>query len=114
MKNLVKSLSHSLAQRLRKSDIIGRVLTDTFAIILPETDINDAEVLVEDIQKRLNQRACQILQSITPFPVSIAVIRNSALSETVSFYASVRNELKSILGQGGAISTYIDRTKAAM
>lgn len=49
---VIKSVARMLTTRLRKSDLVGRYGGEEFAIILPETKINEAKSLLEDI--RLN------------------------------------------------------------
>ena len=48
---VLKSLSQLLTQRLRRTDIIGRYGGEEFAIILPNTAINNALVVMEELRK---------------------------------------------------------------
>ena len=47
---VLKSLSQLLTQRLRRTDIIGRYGGEEFAIILPNTAINNALVVMEELR----------------------------------------------------------------
>ena len=49
---VIKSLSRLLTQRFRKSDIIGRYGGEEFAVILPDTTISNAIILLDDIRKQ--------------------------------------------------------------
>jgi diguanylate cyclase (GGDEF)-like protein len=48
---VLKSLSRLLAQRLRRTDVIGRYGGEEFAIILPNTPINDAVRVMEELRQ---------------------------------------------------------------
>ncbi len=52
---IIKSLSLFLKQRLRKSDSIGRYGGEEFAIVLPNTALEDAVSIFEDIRLRFSQ-----------------------------------------------------------
>ena len=49
---VIKGLARLLKQRLRASDSIGRYGGEEFAVILPETDVNTAQVALEEIRAR--------------------------------------------------------------
>jgi len=46
---VLRSLSHFLLQRLRKSDKVGRYGGEEFMVLLPDTDLNEAKVLFDKI-----------------------------------------------------------------
>ncbi|VAW78809.1 diguanylate cyclase/phosphodiesterase (GGDEF & EAL domains) with PAS/PAC sensor(s) [hydrothermal vent metagenome] len=48
---VIKSLSRMLQHRLRKTDSIGRYGGEEFALVLPDTQIVNAQHIVEEIQK---------------------------------------------------------------
>lgn len=48
--NVLQSLARMLKQRLRKSDVIGRYGGEEFALILPNTDIEAAHAVLDDIR----------------------------------------------------------------
>ena len=52
---VIKSVARMLKKRLRKSDLIGRYGGEEFAIILPDTDINMAHKLLDDIRQNFSQ-----------------------------------------------------------
>ncbi len=47
---VLKGLARLMRQRLRKSDILGRYGGDEFVVILPETEINDAKVVINKLR----------------------------------------------------------------
>ena len=49
---VIKSLALFLKQRLRKSDHIGRYGGEEFAVIMPDTDMNDAVAVLDEIRQR--------------------------------------------------------------
>jgi diguanylate cyclase (GGDEF)-like protein len=49
---VIKSLALFLKQRLRKTDFIGRYGGEEFAIVMPDTDLEAAVKVLDDIRKR--------------------------------------------------------------
>lgn len=49
---VIKSLALFLKQRLRKTDFIGRYGGEEFAIVMPDTDIHAARVVLDEIRQR--------------------------------------------------------------
>ncbi len=47
---ILKGLARLMRQRLRKSDILGRYGGDEFIVILPETEINDAKLVIDKLR----------------------------------------------------------------
>jgi len=47
---VIKSLARLLKQRLRKTDIVGRYGGEEFAVILPDTDVTNAERILNDLR----------------------------------------------------------------
>jgi diguanylate cyclase (GGDEF)-like protein len=52
---VLKSLSHLLRERLRRSDIIGRYGGEEFAVILFNTNIEDARIVMEGLRDNFSQ-----------------------------------------------------------
>jgi diguanylate cyclase (GGDEF)-like protein len=52
---VIKALSQLLQQRLRSSDVIGRYGGEEFMVILPETSVNDAGSVINEIRKVFNE-----------------------------------------------------------
>src|SRR5690606_36084026 len=49
---VIKSLALFLKQRLRKTDHIGRYGGEEFAVVLPDTDLEAAHRVLEEIRRR--------------------------------------------------------------
>ncbi|MCY1531915.1 Diguanylate cyclase DgcM [compost metagenome] len=49
---VIKSLALFLKQRLRKTDHIGRYGGEEFAVVLPDTDLDAAHRVLEEIRRR--------------------------------------------------------------
>lgn len=49
---VISSIAMLLRQRLRKSDIVGRYGGEEFLAVLPQCNINDAQLLLDDIRQR--------------------------------------------------------------
>ena len=52
---VIKSIARMLTKRLRKSDMIARYGGEEFAIILPDTDIETAHKLIDDVRESFSQ-----------------------------------------------------------
>ncbi len=52
---VLKTLSHLLRERLRRSDIIGRYGGEEFAVILFNTNIEDARIVMEGLRENFSQ-----------------------------------------------------------
>ena len=48
---VIKSLSRLLPQRLRKSDSVGRYGGEEFAVILPDTPMEDARIVMDKLRQ---------------------------------------------------------------
>ena len=57
IKNRINNVSNSIQKLLRKSDLIGRVGGEEFALFLPNTGIDDAVQIAEKIRKTIG-KAC--------------------------------------------------------
>ena len=49
---VIKSLAHLLKQRMRTSDIIGRYGGEEFAVIMPETNLDDAKRIFDELREQ--------------------------------------------------------------
>ena len=54
---VIKNLSRLLKQRLRKTDTIGRYGGEEFAVILADTGLEQAEILMDDIRGHFSRLA---------------------------------------------------------
>lgn len=52
---VLKGFAHLLLQRLRRSDSVGRIGGEEFALILPNTALADAVKVLEDVRERFGQ-----------------------------------------------------------
>ncbi len=52
---VIKSLALFLKQRLRKTDYIGRYGGEEFAVVMPDTDINAAFKVLDEIRRRFSE-----------------------------------------------------------
>ena len=53
--DVLRSLSHLLRQRLRRSDVVGRLRGDEFGVVLPETSGGDAAYVLEQVRSAFEE-----------------------------------------------------------
>jgi diguanylate cyclase (GGDEF)-like protein len=76
--NLLKQLGRTIGSTLRKYDIFGRMGGDEFAILLPETDQEEAKSIVKRIQQDVENAAGRL---VLPVSLSIGVVTTSGGSD---------------------------------
>jgi len=76
--NLLKHLGRTVGSTLRKYDIFGRMGGDEFAILLPETDQEEAKAIVKRIQQDV---ATTVSRLVLPISLSIGVVTTSGGSD---------------------------------
>ncbi|UCF95231.1 MAG: GGDEF domain-containing protein, partial [Desulfobacterales bacterium] len=67
---LLKHLAKQLSEITRESDLIARFAGDEFVLILPETTVSRAKLLLQRVQNRLNARP--LVSGADAIPVSIS------------------------------------------
>lgn len=67
------SLAELLQKSLRKSDIICRHGGEEFVVLLPETDLQGAAVVAEEIRKAVEKASVQIENNTIKFTISLGV-----------------------------------------
>ena len=75
---MLKAFSDILTENTRKSDLLGRYGGDEFVLLLPETDLSEAEKLITRIEARVKQRLdAAILNGLSlTFSYGIAELRS--------------------------------------
>jgi diguanylate cyclase (GGDEF)-like protein len=72
-KTMLKAITSSFCDATRVSDLIARVDDEQFAILLPETDAQGAELLAERLRKRIGDLKVSIDDKPVPCTISIGV-----------------------------------------
>jgi diguanylate cyclase (GGDEF)-like protein len=54
--NLLISVARTLTQSVRKTDIVARLGSDEFGMLLPETGAEQSSVIVQQLRKKLTER----------------------------------------------------------
>lgn len=70
---VLKYLGRNLSQMVRQSDIIGRFAGDEFVAILPETEIDDAHLQMNRIQKWFSENPLRSGQDRIPVSISFGI-----------------------------------------
>lgn len=74
--NLVlMAISEALTARLRKTDVVGRVGGDEFAIILTGIDEHNARVLAEELRNLVRERVKEAYQPIISQEISLGIVQ---------------------------------------
>jgi diguanylate cyclase (GGDEF)-like protein len=68
---MLRALAESGRRSLRSSDVIGRLGSDAFALLLPETDSESADVVIRKLQEDLNEMS---LDTGLPLTISGGVV----------------------------------------
>ncbi|WP_190275277.1 PAS domain S-box protein [Pseudodesulfovibrio mercurii] len=80
---VLKALSASVSATLRASDIFGRLGGEEFAVILPQTDIDEGAEAAERLRETLAGLAVEVGDESITFTVSMGVTRICAGDKTV-------------------------------
>lgn len=82
---VIKGLSRLLVQRLRKGDVIGRYGGEEFAIILPETDLEHASQVVDELRAEFATLSHQHAQGTfsATFSAGLATLGPDSRMETL-------------------------------
>jgi diguanylate cyclase (GGDEF)-like protein len=85
---VLKALSQLLQQRLRSSDIIGRYGGEEFMLVLPNTSLNDAGILVNDLRKTFQN--FEFVDSLQEFNVTFS----AGIAESINCHSVTELILK--------------------
>lgn len=91
---LLQKVAHCLQRRLRQSDIVGRYGGDEFVVVLPETQQEDAESIVEELRHAITED--------TGHSMSIGL---AALHPTMESFSEVLAEADAALYRRKALRT---------
>jgi diguanylate cyclase (GGDEF)-like protein len=78
--NLLKKVAQIIKNTIRPFDIFARIGGDEFVLVLPETDFNNSEVVIERIRKNLEEEMLKNNYAIT---LSIGVITYTKFINTI-------------------------------
>jgi diguanylate cyclase (GGDEF)-like protein len=70
---LLRALTASIFDGTRVSDLVARVDAERFAILLPETDCDGAELLAERLRRKINELKVSIDNKLVPCTISVGV-----------------------------------------
>jgi diguanylate cyclase (GGDEF)-like protein/PAS domain S-box-containing protein len=79
---LLKGVAGLLKQRTRKADILARLSGDEFALLLPQTSADHAEVVADEIVKTLNRRMATSSEHSSVVTASVGVAVSDGLTDT--------------------------------
>jgi len=69
----LETVSSVISKTLRETDILGRIGGEEFAVMLPETVIQDGELLAERVRLAIEETAIQTLKGEIKLTVSIGI-----------------------------------------
>ncbi len=93
---VIKSLALFLKQRLRRTDHIGRYGGEEFAVVLPNTDAESAQKVINDIRQRfseishtsqLNDLKCTFSAGVVEFDGNVETARLAAMADEALYTA---------------------------
>jgi diguanylate cyclase (GGDEF)-like protein/PAS domain S-box-containing protein len=109
---LLKGVAGALRRRMRQTDLLARVGGDEFAILLPQTDEDEAEIVAAGIVDNLHQRVALVGEPSIQVTASVGVaLFDRFLPEELMVRADLAMYQAKAAG-GGRVATY-RRTLAA-
>ena len=97
----IKATAEACLLGKRKSDIVGRVGGEEFAILLPETTLSRAQIVAERIRKRIAGQALKVRDANFQITVSIGVAEASvSMSGADALLVAADQALYQAKGQG--------------
>jgi diguanylate cyclase (GGDEF)-like protein len=70
---VLKELGKVISVRIRREEVLARYGGEEFSIILPETNIEGARKLAEELRKRVERHTFTFEQEIIPVTISIGI-----------------------------------------
>lgn len=70
---ILKEFCRTCIEKLRKNDTIARVGGEELAILLPQTDILEAELVAEKLRKTINRQGISYKDKLLRYTISIGV-----------------------------------------
>lgn len=92
----IKAVAKLCKNRLRKSDLIGRYGGEEFLIFLPETILDEALMIAEDIRKLIENTSIFFADTIINIQVSIGVSSTSSYDDKITLDELIYNADKSL------------------
>ncbi len=80
--DVLKGVAGLLRERLRQTDIVARIGGDEFAVLLPQTDSNHAQVVADELVKALGRQMAVLADHSIPITASIGVTLIGGLTDT--------------------------------
>ncbi len=71
----LRELARIVQERIRREEIFARYGGEEFSIVLPETDIDGAQALAEDIRKRVQEHTFVFQGETIPLTISLGAAR---------------------------------------
>lgn len=94
---VLEKLAKIMSERVRSSDLVARIGGEEFAVMLPDTTINDAFKLAEELKEAVNSQPIQLKDNQLSLSVTIGV---SSLSDENSNWSSLYGEADNAMYQG--------------
>ena len=80
--DLLKGVAGLLKRRARQADVLARLGGDEFALLLPQTSLDDAEIVADEIVKTLSRRMAVGAHQSMVVTASVGVAISEGLTDT--------------------------------
>lgn len=83
--DVLKGVAGMLRLRLRQTDLIARVGGDEFAVLLPQTDLAQVQIVAEDVVRSLARETAQLADRSLRITASIGAVMLDGLTDGEAF-----------------------------
>jgi two-component system cell cycle response regulator len=90
---VLKEVASAVRLRLRPDDIIARYGGEEFAVLLPETDLNGANVIAEELRRLIAERVFEFESERIPVTVSIGCTQLKADDDSIKLIKAADDKL---------------------
>ena len=101
---ILKNTAHAIKKQLRKNDRLGRYIADRFLLVLPNTNLEGAEITCQRIKATVDELSAKKYSGNVAVNIGISEYNNSSVSLEQLVETSERQLEKAIKSGANIIS----------